>query len=394
MQKRSSWIPVVLAVGLALSAAEKAACKTIEYGGDPNHPFPDAWGDPDVDCADFHGVHETECWKCESLSPPVEVPNFTWEKTVECPTFNMSHSEQNNCYCVLVGSKLSDSVTAEYEAEDGKKHYESSIEGCGGEPPEDEPITLDIKWSWSTSGLTTDPPAGTEQTATFDYTVPEGPFSIDVSFSAKAIPSDTDCSEITAGPEVVGTITGEGYEKYQPPEPEKKNPTPQMVAWPLFESSGSKAWGKIQYRIKNCLTTEPVCEGADCSLCRIEGYFYLIDVGILVVTNMVVTAKDCNLDVGSSRSRTETRITETIDHEQLHLVQLENFVAEWNAKIPDLSLADSCGYEQVILDEFLKEFEGAKAEFMKSPHCPEFDGAATFGFDGCDELHTGKIQCN
>lgn len=393
MSKLSQWIPVALAAALAWSGALKAEGETFTYEGDPDHPFPDAWGDPDVDCSDPHDPGESECWKCESDSPPKPMPKFEWILTRECPTFSMSNTVQSNCYCVLEGGELTDSITADYTAEDGRKYYEPSIEGCGGEPPEEEAITQTIQWDWTTSGLTTVPASGQGQTASFKYTVPKGPFSIDVSFSAKATPSDTNCAEITAGPEVVGLITGAGYEKYQPPEPEKKNPTPQMVAWPLY-SDGDRVWGKLQYRIKNCLTPAPVCEGTDCSLCRIEGYFYLIDVGILVVTNMVVTANNCDLGVGSSRSRTETRITETIDHEQLHLAQLESFVADWNAKIPDLSLADSCDYAQIILDEFLTEYEAAKIIFEDNPHCPEFNGAATFGFDGCNEVYSGTINCN
>ncbi|NLG34445.1 MAG: hypothetical protein GX548_03735 [Lentisphaerae bacterium] len=390
--KHSQWMPILLAAGLAWNAAQRAAGETIEYSGDPDHPFPGAWN-PDIVCEKGENTPETECWKCEGESPSVEVPKYEWILTRECPTFSMSNTVQSNCYCVLVGGELSDNITADCVAEDGRKYYEPSIEGCGGEPPEEETITQTIEWNWTTSGLTTVPASGQGQTASFKYTVPKGPFAIDVSFSAIAIPSDTNCAEIATGPEVVGQITGAGYEKYQPPEQEKKNPTPQMVAWPLY-SDGKKVWGKIQYRIKNCLTTAPVCEGTDCSLCRTEGYFYLIDVGILVVTNMVVTGNNCDLDAGSSRSRTETRITETIDHEQLHLVQLERFVAEWNAKISDLSLADSCDFADELLEEFKDEFKAAYDLFKQSPHCPEFDGAATFAFDGCNEVHSGNINCN
>lgn len=393
MRNQTRWILALLAAGLAFGVAEKVAGETFDYNGNPDQPFPDAWGDPDVDCNDPHDPGESDCWICQGGSPAVAVPKFQWILTRVCPTFSMSNTVKSNCYCLLAGGTMSDSFTADYVATDGKKTYAPSIDGCGGESPEEEPITQDIEWTWSTSGLTTVPASGKEQTATFDYTVPEGAFSIEVVFSAKAKPSDTNCNEITAGPEVVGKITGGGYTKYIPPEIPPKNPTPEEVMGPIM-CSGEESWGCFSYRLLNCLTTKPVCEGSDCSMCRIEGYFYLMDVRIQIATGMVVTAENCDLPIGSVRPRTEGRITESTDHEQLHLKLVEEFLAEWNAKISDLSLADSCDYAREILREFMDEFRAAYDDFKNDPHCPEYDGEQLYGFDGCNEVPAGRRNCN
>jgi hypothetical protein len=244
----------------------------------------------------------------------------------------MRNTVQSNCYCVLAGDELTDSVSAGYEAEDGKKYYESSIEGCGGDPPEEEPITLGIEWSWSTAGLTTDPASGTDSTATFEYTVPEGPFSIDVSFSAKATPSDTNCNEITAGPEVVGKITGEGYEKRSILPINIIYPSPRYVTTPPTDGQGNTGWGSLTVTISNDLECESVCSSTDCEKWRINGCFNL-DASMTILSCLSVTADDCNKQKGECRERTFIEKVQTEHHEQKHYDLWRTFIDEWNERI-------------------------------------------------------------
>ena len=397
MRNHSIWILALLAAGLTLCVAHKTAGETFDYNGNPDQPFPDAWGDPDVDCDDPHDPGESDCWKCEGSSPAVPVPKFQWILTRDCPTFSMSNTVQSNCYCVLAGEKLSDSYTAEYVATDGKKSYSPSIDGCGGDPPEDEPITQDIEWTWSTSGLATVPASGKEQTATFDYIVPEGSFSIEVIFSAKATPSDTNCNEITAGPEVIGKITGGGYSKYIPPPTTRDNPQPQYVEGIIINSDGDEGFGSSSMGISHHFECNPVCVNSGCELYRIEGKYGVYSTSIRSVKCIKVTVNGCSDPIGSCKPRSQDRMNESLAHEQKHLNLWWDFIDEWNAKVEDLGLFDSCDFCNIAKNEFIAEFNIAYAEMLtrQKEHCPDFDGDPLYSYNGCGtEIFMGFRDCN
>lgn len=384
--KHSQWMPILLAAGLAWNAAQRAAGETIEYSGDPDHPFPGAW-DPDIVCEKGENTPETECWKCEGESPSVEVPKYEWILTRECPTFSMSNTVQSNCYCVLVGGELSDNITADCVAEDGRKYYEPSIEGCGGEPPEEETITLTIEWNWTTSGLTTVPASGQGQTASFKYTVPKGPFAIDVSFSAIAIPSDTNCAEIATGPEVVGQISGGGYELYSISPVRRVYPPPKYVEGLLTGHDNDRGFGRIKFKIMGPkFMCEEVCSGADCNLYRLEGACGII-VGDMEVASCIEVVLDICGDMpkGTCRPRYSFDIKRTIAHEKKHLDLWWDFIDYWNNEIMNMGLFDSCDFAEDAGEELVEKFNEAYAimKQQQESHCPHFAGDLKFAINGC-----------
>ena len=55
--------------GVVLEAGASEG-ERILYRGNPDAPFEGAWGEPDIDCGDPHGVEESECWKGEAPRLP------------------------------------------------------------------------------------------------------------------------------------------------------------------------------------------------------------------------------------------------------------------------------------------------------------------------------------
>ena len=407
---RSKWMLVLLAGGLA-----GVVCALAQTGGSttpsstsvtydsslPDIPFVGAWDGDQPDCSDPDA--ETDCWKCEKSSSgnsAFPVPKYWYETDFTCPTFSMSNTVQSNCYCVLVGGKLTDIVSADYTAKDGRKHYESSIECCGGEPPEAEAITQNIEWNWTTAGLATEPASGHGQAATFEYTVPKGAFAIDVSFSAKAIPSDTNCPEITAGPEVIGKITGAGYEKYVTAPTPRAYPKPEYVEGMIVGSTGQVGFGSSYMKISQNLECKPVCENSSCPLYRLEGKFGPYEINIKVVSCIMVTVTGCDqplYPLGSCKPRSDERKKETLAHEQKHLDLWWDFIDEWNMKVENFSLFDSCDFANKEKDMLIAEFTIARIEMNKrqDSHCPDFAGDPYYNFNGCGtEFFTDKYkQC-
>ena len=396
MRNHSIWILALLAAGLTLCVAHKTAGETFDYNGNPDQPFPDAWGDPDVDCDDPHDPGESDCWKCEGSSPAVPVPKFQWILTRDCPTFSMSNTVQSNCYCVLAGEKLSDSYTAEYVATDGKKSYSPSIDGCGGDPPEDEPITQDIEWTWTTSGLATDPPNGTTQTASFDYTVPNGSFSIDVIFSAQTIPSDTNCIGTSAGPELIGRITGAGYTNRDIPSVCASYPTPTEVPYPL-QSGGQDDWGQLIPHIWADLHCESLCVNTDCKQCRVGGQFHF-EADILILSCLPVRADNCSLAKGECKPLAQFEKDDAIMHEQKHYDMYCNFIDEWNEDIEnDNEMFDSCDAINAYIQGVLyPAFRYALDQLNKRQvdHCPDFANEILYSMGQCgDRIPAGRRIC-
>lgn len=396
MSKLSQWIPVALVAALAWTGALKAEGETFTYEGDPDRPFPDAWGDPDVDCSDPHDPGESDCWKCDSDSPPKPVPKFEWILTRECPTFSMSNTVQSNCYCVLEGGEMTDSITAGYTAEDGRKYYEPSIEGCGGEPPEEEAITQTIEWNWTTAGLTTDPASGRGETASFKYTVPKGPFSIDVFFSAKATPSDTDCAEITAGPEVVGKITGEGYTSRDIPSECSSHLTRTEVPYPLRHNDHD-TWGQLIPHIWGDLHCESICVDAGCKQYRVGGQFYF-EADMLILSCLPVMADNCSFAKGECNPLAQFEKDDAIMHEQKHYDMYCEFIDAWNEDIAeDDTIFNTCDAINAYIHGVLyTAFQYALDRFYERhrDHCPDFANEILYGFGQCGErIPTGRRIC-
>lgn len=398
---RTQWILAIMAMGLTCAIAEKRSeggSETITYDGNPDNPFPGAWGDPDVDCSDPHGPGESDCWKCEGSSPAVAVPKFHWILTRNCPAFELTGETKSNCYCVLAGSKMSDSITAEFKETTGSVSYASSITGCGGTPPDEKPIDLSVEWAWSTSGLATEPSAGTSQTATFGYTVPKGPFSIDVTFTAKGTPSDSKCETVSAGPRVVGKITGAGYEKYIPPPTPRDYPDPQYVEGIIVSEDGKTGFGDYHISFSQHFDCEPVCENSACPLYRLEGKFAVHDIRIRVVSCIKVTVDGCDDPIGTCKPRSEERKSESLAHEKKHLELWWDFIDEWNKKIENFCLFDSCDYANQEKNKLIAEFTIAKHAMSarQGSHCPDFNGDARYDINGCGtEFFTGKFrECN
>lgn len=142
--------------GVVLEAGASEG-ERILYRGNPDDPFEGAWGEPDIDCGDPHGLEESDCWQCEGGSPPMALPKFEWHVVRECPTFSISPEVTTSCRCNPSGLRNQYSSSADCTAEDGRKYYLPSIEGCGGPPPPEEPITQTVKWKWHTQGLPTEP---------------------------------------------------------------------------------------------------------------------------------------------------------------------------------------------------------------------------------------------
>ncbi len=396
MSRHSIGIAALLAGWVVLCAARQAVGTTFTYNGNPDHPFPGAWGDPDVDCSDPHDPGESECWECQGSSPAVAVPKFEWILTRECPTFSMSNTVQSNCYCVLAGSRMTESVSAGYEAEDGRKYFEPSVDGCGGDPPEEEAITQDIEWDWSTSGLSTVPASGTGQTADFEYTVPRGEFSIDVSFSAKATPSDTNCAEITAGPEVVGKISGEGYQRYAISPVRRVYPPPNLVQGLVTGSNNDRGFGRINYKILGPkFMCEDVCSDVECKMVRLEGSAGIVVGDMDVASCIKVTVDGCSLPKGSCNPRNSYDIARTIAHEKKHLDIWWDFIDQWNNEIMNMGLFDSCEFAEDEGRKLIIRFNRAyaKVKQQQKDHCPNFAGEQKYTINGCgSEFPYGGVR--
>jgi hypothetical protein len=158
--KHDKWLTTLLGAALVLCPGARAedppgeGGQTIGYGGDPDHPFPGAWGDPDIECAEWDSAEESDCWKCEGSSPPEPVPKFGWTLTTQDPSFEFVEPEEINL-CIEEGrGEVVTSSAPAYTVMLGQRAYTPTIAACGTES--NIPINVaSIEWTWAVVGCDT-----------------------------------------------------------------------------------------------------------------------------------------------------------------------------------------------------------------------------------------------
>ena len=383
--------------GVVLEAGASEG-ERILYRGNPDDPFEGAWGEPDIDCGDPHGLEESECWQCEGGSPPIALPKFEWHVVRECPTFSISPEVTTSCRCDPSGSRNQYSCSADYTAKDGRKYYLPSIEGCGGPPPPEEPITQTVKWKWFTQGVPTEPSSGEGPTASFEYTVPTGQFSIDVYFQAESQPSDLKCERTTSSPQIVSRIIGEGVESGDIPPVAREYPQPSYVDGVITTVSGKRGFGaSTPYAALDLLVCVPVCNSAlGCTSFRLAGRVIIKDLRIKISRSIEVTKTGCDLPVGSFRPREPDNIMRSIEHEKKHVDILFDFVDRWNNEINKLGWFETCDAAEFAGEDLKNRYNVAYATLLEEQqsHCPHFAGEDAYGVGECgNEIWTGIREC-
>lgn len=383
--------------GVVLEAGASEG-ERILYRGNPDAPFEGAWGEPDIDCGDPHGVEESECWQCEGGSPPIALPKFEWRVVRECPSFSISPEVTTSCRCDPSGLRNQYSCSADYTAKDGRKYYLPSIEGCGGPPPPEEPITQTVKWKWHTQGLPTEPSSGEGPTASFEYTVPTGQFSIDVCFQAESVPSDLKCERTTSGPQIVNRIIGEGVESVSIPPVTRKYPQPSYVDGVITKRNGERGFGSSKAPVAlDRLMCLPVCASSlECTQFRLVGRVRITNISIRIAKSIEVTKTGCDLPVGSFRPREPENIERTIEHEKKHVAIWFDFVDHWNNEINKLGWFDTCDAAEFAGADLTQRYNAAYGRLLaeQNAHCPHFAGEDVYGPTGCGgESRTGIREC-
>lgn len=364
--------------------------ETINY--DPVHPdspFSGAW-DCDLDCSDPDASHENDCWVCGG-SPPEPFPKYSWDVTRECPSLKLKKAIAYDCFCDFKGLSGTASFTAPgYEDPAGKRIYTPNPDECGD--THDEDIGLNVEWEWYTSGYPTTPSAGKGETAQFDYVAPEGAFTIDVYFSAKGTPDDNQCGIVTDGPELCGTVSGNGVLKINIPKVSTQYPSPNMVN--SLTVDGADAWGLTHISVTPSLKVANVCNmAANCIKYQIQGQFDFF-ASIDILSCITIEDEGCPMgNKGDCIPRDQCWIDATEKHEHTHYDAYREFADKWNQVIMDEPLystkVDAENRRVDILVQFNTEYEALKIEqHAHSGH--EFDGQPTHADDGCGrEYQTG-----
>lgn len=394
MMKHSRWMPVLLAAGLAWSTAQRAAGETFNYEGDPDHPFPGAWGTPDVECAEWDSAEESECWKCEGGSPPEPVPKYGWALTTQAPSFEFEEPEEVNL-CLEEGrGEVVPSSAPDYTVTPGNKTYTPTIAACGTES--NIPINvISIEWTWAVVGCDT---LQSGETGTGDSTYAAfvaSPKNLAVSITYSYVAQTDD------GGQLSGTVTGTqvNLEVYPPPEEQPKGDCDTVnyvyVQTVPDNSDGQRRNGyiKIGARPTLHLGTEKICPNAEPPLCRITGLLLPPPPPTATIaTHCEVRGANCPVPAGTLVPRSTNDIRRTELHELHHWrIQCE-FVNEWASMLEQgnpMSCEDAEIEKDRLQNTWLDELNLLRSGNADHTHS-RWRGMPSGGGDACCNEITGQ----